>query len=340
MKKVYLVVLLAAVVAGIILAVRMIGPGQPEPEAEPVSGAAVSSPSPGLNMPEEIASLSEQPETDWVAGLWADITNGKLKGTLPDSQTYVYEMPEDGGDRIVARVQVQNGLQAAQPYFLIVLADGLPIEFSVDGETYQKYSLSLSSEQQVLELEMNPDFSCNLGRLDFLLFFDGDPLSTYHLVPFTVQIIQEGEAHLPDRLTQTVPMRPGVQGAYTGGAYNAWLLESTEIPRNADPIGPTTIHTEEDAALLFEAIASREDFYRTILFLDGEVVPLNREGAFPACFDWQSQSGEMLQFPIQLDLTGKEEASFFTVSTPLGADSISQICKESAKIRCVADKGQ
>ncbi len=91
-----------------------------------------------------------------------------------------------------ASVTLQNGLEKVQPYYFMILADGIPVEFEINGSSYMSYALDLTAEQVTFDVKFKPEFSLNLGRLDFLLFFDGNPKSDHHMTTYTIQLRQVG----------------------------------------------------------------------------------------------------------------------------------------------------
>lgn len=292
--------------------------------------------SPGLHMPDTMKELSNDASVKWMSGIWVDIPNCQRQDSSVDYQidTYVSQ-----GRKICATVIVQNGLNKIQPYYLIILADGIPIDFYISGKSYKKYSLMLSNQQTTIDTEFEPTFSENLGRLDFLLFYDGDPLSDYHMIEYTVHIMQNQATNINslDSLSSTRTIRHGIRGLYTDGTYNAWLWPTNESPSDNDIVGPRKLIVDDESQLLLEAVAAREGTYRTILLLDGEIIPYTYNETVKNYCDWISKESEMLQLPIQISIPDIEAASFFTVSTPLDPESFTSKCMASVKIQLLKE---
>ena len=275
-----------------------------------------------------------------MAGIWVSLSEYEQQWSSENLQSDTYKI---NGREVNARVVIQNGLNQSQAYYMIILADGIPTAFDIDGDSYTKYPLLLSNQQTELDVKMEPEFCENIGRLDFLLFYDEDPLSDYHMTSYTVKIIQnesEKTPLVPDPLCGTVVQRNGLQGLYTDGAYNAWLWEDNYVVLENDSIGSRELLINNNHSFLFEAVASKPGMYRTILLLDGVLTPFTYNGNVYRYCDWVSKEEEMLQLPIQIDLEAAKSVSFYTVSVPLDLENISPDTMASAKIQLIKNDGK
>lgn len=217
----------------------------------------------------------------------------ELKGCEWRQNTNIYEYTEDS---VQAIVSLQNYMHLEQPYRLMLFADGVPLEFKVDEEICRAYSFTLSGRKQ-LEIEFQPEFDLQLGRLDFLLFFEGDPGSVFHMTPYTLLMEQPEKAQLPDRLQ--------------------------------------TIVEQSSGNLLLEANAYKLGKYRTVLIRNGQPVCITGQGEQLPYLDWEFTGDNVLQLPLELSWCSEEENSFFTVTTPIDSDGVSLFINsmESKKIQ-------
>ena len=156
------------------------------------------------------------------------------------------------------------------------------------------------------------------------------------MTTYTVWLDQEDqidkEEKLPADLQTTVAQRVGVQGRFTNAAYGAWFWKGDFQITESDQIGPREITINQGETLILEAIISRPGKYRTIVILDGEPILFTVDGESCTYVDWEVDGTNMLQVPIGFseDLAAKE--SIFTVTTPLGMESLTFDTLASFKI--------
>ena len=271
-------------------------------------------------MPDAMKAFAQNNSTEWMAGIWVDLPNCEM---LPEETISGITSYANEDETIEAAVTVQNGLSKPQSYFLMVLEDGLPVEYMIDGIAY-------------LHLEFSSDFSLHMGRLDFLLFYNENPRSDYHMTTYTVWLDQEDqidkEEKLPANLQTTVAQRVGVQGRFTNAAYGAWFWKGNFQIAESDQIGPREITIDQGETLLLEAIISRPGKYRTIIILDGEPISFTVDGETCTYVDWEADGTNMLQVPIGFSEDLVARNSIFTVTTPLGMESMTFDTLASFKI--------
>lgn len=281
-------------------------------------------------MPDTMAELSKEETVEWMAGIGVNVKSCTLQEH--NDQTLI-DLYNEGSSPLHVEVWLQNGLDCSQPYNLMVLADGVPIEFNIDGICYLSYSLSLSPKQTKLDLECTPDFTLSLGRLDFLLFYNGNPQSDFHMTTYTVFIEQSNhnmQASIPFQTTSE--QREGLYDAFDNGAYGAWLWPSATLPMPSARTGSRELEIQVNEPFLFEAVASNPGAYRTILIWNNRPIDFIFNGRQFTYIDWESSKTNMLQIPIELPTPPTEFASFFSVSTPIGCGMESETCLASAKI--------
>ncbi len=241
--------------------------------------------------------------------MWVELPEGEMV-SLERPETYTVP-----GGPLYVTVTVQNGLQTPQPYFLMVLADGFPTSYLLNGQTYERYPLSLTPTATTLELELEPDFSLGLGRLDVLLFYDGDPQSDYHVTDYTI-LIPQPEQTRPQSLTAPVPAPQDIRESCSGGSYGAWLHRESELLQT----GKRTLEATPGETLLLEAFTDAPGCYRTIA-LAGDW--------WTHVADWQANGGDMLQLPLTLP---NSKGSFFTITIPLDVRPGDWQCMVSGKL--------
>lgn len=307
-----------------------------------ISSSEISGLEYGLHMPDGLNELSEDSSVKWMAGIWVDLPECVMQETSQVSQIDTYE--SNGKKKFSATVVVQNGLDQIQKYYMVILDDGIPTDFSIDGKTYTKYAFMLSNQQSEMNIELEPSFSENLGRLDFLLFYDEDPCSDYHMSSYTVRILQSSEKSTTDQtshLFDTIPQRKEVQEMFENTEYAVTLLDDKNQLITLDDSGKRSVLTNSHPTLKLESVIKKQGKYRTILMRDGIPIPFeNGKTTYPYC-DWIPQKTEMLSTPIQIDLQGIKSASIYTVSTPIDPEAFSDCCVASQKTQLInqSEKG-
>lgn len=277
------------------------------------------------NIPPEMQKLAAENEVEWMAGMWAELTNCTRadEDIAENIDSYLYTE-----DAVTADVRVQNGIEAVQLYSLMLLADGVPVEFSIDGNTYLRYDFELEQMTE-MELEFLPEFSLHLGRLDFLLFYDGNPQGDYHMMSCTVWMEQKEEAEPADGLRETVSQRAGIRGSVEGNTSGLWLWnEDAVLSDETAAMRVWELEAGADEKITMELVVGRAGQYRTLVFADGK--PLVWEGN-TAVMEWESTGKNMLEETLQLPMTEKESYSIYAVSIPLELDSITVQCIASPK---------
>ena len=257
----------------------------------------------GREIPAEMQQYIENENLEWMAGMWVGLQNCVPMADRDD----VYE---NSTEPLRAVVTMQNAVDKLQTFTLMVLADGLPAEFQVGGQTYESYTLGLTGAIQV-ELTLKPQFSLHMGRLDFLLIYNENPQADFFMTNYTLWIQQEEPQAQPVTFQETVDQRQGLKGSYTGGAYGAWIWNRTGIPSEDSNIGPRLLSVEAGGTVYFEAVASAPGTYRTVLMVGNSAIDF---------VDWISNGENMLQFPIQLPKDLRDGDSFYTITTRLAEE--------------------
>lgn len=287
-----------------------------------------------LEMPHEMKAFVDNPNVQWMAGMLAvledvEMIQGRSQGS--------YKVFTDPGDVIRATITTQNGLDFAQPFDLLVFADGVPMEFRVNGEAYLPFRMYLSPQKESVTIEFDQIFALNLGRLDFVLSFAENPQAGSHIISYTMWIELDSEFFQPASLCHTIEQREGLKGSYSGGSYNSWLWSEGIMPAETDNIGPRTISIQDGETVLLEAIASAPGLYRTVLVVDGTPIEFEMDGSQYSYLDWESTGTNMLQLPITLTDV-PSTGSIYTITTPLDKDDLAQLIVASSKVELVEYK--
>lgn len=276
-----------------------------------------------LEMPDEMKELIEQGQVEWMAGMQVNLENCQMKKDKnTDPSMAVYDCPNY---EIHATAHLQNGLDKSQPYRFMIFADGLPVEFRVDGCAYYAFPVDLIQKGTDLEFNFSPEFPLKLGRLDFLLFYEGNPSADYHMSFQTIWMEQETAPQLPATLFQSIPEREGLKEVFQEGSYGAWLWNEGIVPGETDGISSRdgiSIHSGEE--LLLEIANTNAGTYRTVLIINGQPVSILVDGEQHSCLDWSSNGDEMLQLSITLPEDIDIGGSFYTITTPLSIEDSSQ----------------
>ena len=297
-----------------------------------------SEPEPEKTVPKEMQELANAQSVEWMAGLWAELTNYTRisEDGIPGGDIY---LPKDAP--ISAKITLQNGLETPQPFFFLVLADGAPVEFRLGQEDYWSYPLELSG-QTILDLVLEPEFSLGLGRLDFILFYDGNPKSLHSAVAYTVWVGQQenqpSAENLPKSLGETVERRSELREVYSGDSiYDAWLWSGAVLPGAEDVAAPSQVTPAKDGTMLLEAVANGEGIYRTVFILDGKPVEATISGETVPYLDWEASQENMLQVRISLPDPDGGTGYFLTVSTRLDCNQWNpEPISDSRKIQITA----
>lgn len=287
----------------------------------------------GIDIPDAMIEYADDPMVQWMAGIVVGIENAEMIQGISQESFEVYSNP---GDKINAVILVQNGLDKTQRFDLMVFADGVPVEFSTNGEIYNSYSIDLTPWQKMIEIEFEKDFTLNMGRLDFVMSYSENPHEDFHLVTYTVWVDLANEPLQPAKLCSVVNQRVGVEGMYGGGAYNAWFWNGGASPSETEGLGPRTISFRDNETVLLEAIASQPGYYRTVVVVNGKPMHFDIDGVNHAYIDWESKGTNMLQMPITLSEI-PSSGYIYTVTTPLTTENRSQFVVASGMIELVPD---
>ena len=132
-------------------------------------------------MPDVMKELAQNEAVEWMAGLWVEIPSGELQERTQGVEAYACE-----SSGIQATVTLQNGLEKIQPYYLMVFADGLPVEFQIEGDTYQRYPLELTPSRRCYPWPCSRNLPYPWGAWISSCFLTGipSPINIWYPTPF------------------------------------------------------------------------------------------------------------------------------------------------------------
>jgi len=226
-------------------------------------------------------------------------------------------------EKMNVKITLTNTHKTPNMYGFIILCDGLPVKFSVEGcegETYFYEHLLYGDEELVTTFTLQAGYSPELGRLDVQVLnhvyafgasgYKGDgmrycvefPEGYAYIKPETVKL-----KNVP-RSDAVTEYAPDWEGAYT------WFLPvQTEF---------LTFRMREDMGLggvkklNGTFITDKPGIHRTVFFLNYEPV-LNYDGSI-LIVEWEAGPDEMALYTLELDnLPDEGRHSFFAVTIPL-----------------------
>lgn len=281
-----------------------------------------------LQMPDEMKEVVEDPNIQWMAGMLTVIENAEmLQGISQES----YEVYADPGNEIHATVTVQNGLTKTQRFYLMVFADGIPVEFTADERTYLSYPVDLEPQQKSFEIKFDKEFALNMGRLDFVLSFAENLQEKFPILTYTIWIDLDDNPLLPASIWDTKEQRMGLQDKFGRGTYGAWIWNEGVTPADTDNVSATKVSVQEGEKFLLEAIAGSPGLYRTVLVVNDAPVEVVINGEKRPYLDWNSTGTNMLQFPIHIE-DMPSNGCIYTITTPLDTVDLARHILASGKI--------
>ena len=264
-----------------------------------------------LKIPPEFENYAENQSPVWMAGMWVEHLNCS---EMKEADLQVFEM-KDSVVRI--RVLLQNGLEKKQPYYFMILADGLPVQFTVEEEKRNYYPVELD-RTVAFEAEYEAVFEMDSGRVDYLFFYDGDPVSEFHSLCQTAVFKNHTAKAAADKNNiETVPLRSGLRSLFGEGSVRSWLSPK-EVLGNPDYMEThQRYQLGEDDELVLEAVMAKEGRYRTVMICGHEWHEIKSESSSYDYIDWEASSGRMLQLPVCIPEGRGKPYSCFTIHTPI-----------------------
>ncbi|MBQ6678408.1 MAG: hypothetical protein IJM76_00155 [Lachnospiraceae bacterium] len=273
----------------------------------------------GLQIPDEIAALNNDPNLVWSAGIFVALNNLTPNESVVNlgCDAYLYQR-----GNIDARIDVGSGLEREQSFSIMILADGRPISFSVDGTSYIALPLVLAGGTKSVEASFDPGIPS--GRLDFVLIFHGDRSFARNLVSWTAYLGDPAEAAnvRAEELIETVPQIAPVRNM-AGGYTNFAMLRVPEEPDEAFEYKEgASVTVGNDQRAMLDIVSGYEGQFRTVCFVGTEAVSFSQNGKKYDSFVWNSTPEMMIHEIITLDLPDEFEGQrFYTISVPLDRES-------------------
>ncbi len=251
-----------------------------------------------LTVPEGLDEYVDNPDVEWMAGMRV-----LLPGCTPASEnvadnidTYVFF---DG--TVEAELEIRNALNRDQRFSVMVLADGSVQPFTLAGQTYDQYFLSIKDTEK-LEISLQPEFSLHAGRLDFLLLYQEETDCDFTMMNYTV-CMEQPDTVDPVMLEDgffTVPLREPLTGSAIGGSVLAWLW-NTDDDLTQYATGQRTLICERTAPLILEAVSGSSAFLVMNLYYNGEVISFFAEDKEYKEIFWYADADTMISRKILFD---------------------------------------
>ena len=234
--------------------------------------------------------------------------------------------------KIKANLEIFSGTDSYVSCSLIILRDGAPASYTIDGESYDSYHLYVSGAQK-LTVEIDPVFDLHIGRLE--IFLVNDQYKQHELMFQQWEfIVEQDEAPvMPEKLHETVGQRELVRGLNGNTVYEL-LWEADDEDREKMTAGPYTIYYHPGDDLILEGVAGEPGFYRTVLLSGGRYAEAYENGQKINWIDWQSTGDDMLEFTFCLNEMRDEEEVVAMITTDLseGREFQAQFCVFPARL--------
>lgn len=300
----------------------------------PESAVPVSS---EMMIPDGMENLDDDPNVVWSAGINVHIYDLEATETSFSNiiHTYLYT-----GGMINARLDIGSTLTREQSFSLVILADGKPIDFAVEGTSYHAYPFEANHGTNRFEVSFDPGLS--QGRVDFVLVFHGNGQNDIHSysVKYTIYLGEEKERASFEAEEQVItgPKFSGVRQMADGYTLFAMLRDPNETEEEFEFSEGDFLLGEDHQALLY-IVSGYEGYFRTVCFLDDQQTPVLVDGKEYHSFVWKSSQDQMIREKITLQLPEEWEGRrFYTISTPLEIESIALPPRFSSKYVLHADK--
>lgn len=290
-----------------------------------------------LDMPEGFKMYSENAGAVWVAGMLVTHLNCAETDNPFAEEIQAFEKTEN---KVRVSALLQNGLEKIQPYYFMILVDGLPVQFSVDHQEYGYYPVELETEA-CFEAEFEPVFTSGYGRVDYLFFYDGDPVSEFHCISQSALFRNDlNRDEAGKELYETAAVRNGLVNIFPEGAVRAWFSpeEALTNPDFMENFSKYRIGKNEEVIL--ETIIAKTGEYRTVLICDHRWKEIISQGKSYRYIDWKASYGQMLQIPVNIPAGESDVYSCFTIHTPLEPEKISEKPYVSGKTEFTIETGQ
>ena len=299
--------------------------------ASGVTAQFMEAPTPGTEptAPEEPQIITS--DTSWVHIGWDSLNIGEpeiIQNADETTRATVYphtEEPIQATFSFSRYISPKNLPAEDYSYAFMILADGAPVEFTVksqyksetgflnedeepidfteDGQTYLQYPLSVGEDHVYLDLEFQPKFDLNLGRLDFIAIFTGNDTCLYPINGSTIWIAQEGDPIQPDMIVEGVDSSsPGsLAGNYTHCLNDQY--SGITLPQSSD--------------VTYDVSINEVGMFRTLVFYNYRPLAFTIDGKDYSTLDWESNGDQMLEVPLKLPETSGDKATISFYAMPI-----------------------
>ncbi|MBQ6550896.1 MAG: hypothetical protein IJL78_05770 [Lachnospiraceae bacterium] len=237
------------------------------------------------------------------------------------------------GEKIKADLEIFTGTDSYVSCSLIILRDGAPASYTIDGESCDSYHIYVSGPRR-LTVEIEPEFDLHIGRLEFFLVNDQRKPHEIMCRNWMFVVEQDEEPVMPEELHETVHQREMVLGGFRGNAVCSWLWKADDEDREKTTVGPYTIYYHPGDDLILEGVSGEPGYYRTVLLSGGRYAGVYENGQKIPWIDWQSTGDDMLEFTFCLNEMRDEEEVVAMITTDLseGREHQAQFCEFPSRL--------
>lgn len=279
-------------------------------------------------IPGEIKEYANSKDTEWMVGMWVELGNCKrLEADIANNvDSYEYHAGE-----ISATVIMQNCKDEEQPFRLMLLADGVPTKFQVGKREYVSYCVNGLIGALQMDIVFLPEFINNLGRLDFLLLYDGNPASDFYMTSYQIWMEQSSEYHAEDVDDAVGTTRAREKDIAHGEKYTASLRKDEANDPTCDA-SSRKMTIMEDEKILLTVTGEYAGRHRIVCLADERVIDLENGSSNVWWIDWNSNGDDAYECEGNFPLGLPESFSFYTICTPIDKDKVVRPCMASYKI--------
>lgn len=220
-------------------------------------------------------------------------------------------------NRYAANIHFEKQSSDSLSAYLMILNDGIPVPFSIDNTEYLSYPYTLQ-ENLSIHAYFRPDFSLNIGRIDFLFLFLVS--NDYCLGSYTVFEDLPKDSVLPEEIYPTTDVN-----SPTGmDPYGYCMLSGMQASRaqNISDLSQTTV-SSDDGLFTLNARIGQASLNRSFFFAGSTPISFTLDGKERTCLDWISDENQLLHLEISANSPG-EYYPFCMITVPLADKETSE----------------
>jgi len=231
---------------------------------------------------------------------------------------------------IEANLAIANGSKGITQAGVIVLTDGVPVKFRLEGEGYDVMHFFDLEGEIIKKIHFIPEFYAEYGRIDIYVLCNTQKISNDRLwgVSFTILVDLENTTKIQSNTyipnAKVVELRKGLQETYGTihpegiSSVSGWIFPAMlhDIITLLDGVpGETTVSLQGSQEIWFECATRLPGRYRVALFINYEPAELYEESSV---FDFFIDLNEMLSINFDLsNFIDDTTASFFVIITEI-----------------------